>query len=386
VTRLAYCDRSEDPDTVSDLVEGRILDGGERYDALLPSRLDFDIRIIKLPAIPVREIDGFLRYRSRSLYPGQPGETSIDYSLLKFRGDRYAVLVLAKSTTVESYRKAAGGNPLVLPFSAYKSYLKRFSRQTVVCSFWHRDWIDLLILSSETGMHSTVIKRAGSFERDWARFQRELPDEISEDAMWLLFCGSGERDAIGNAATEEDQKIRFISLEELDPKPLRREAVFSGKRAVSRTQSWFTVPLLAAVLLFFSVLLIKKGIDRREVYLNQLRQVYAEYEQSTKHIAGIESELGSLIGRRERLAARVPIQPYTVLSELWEVLGSDTSIQSFTLNNRTFELEAIGTEPLEKMKQFGEQDHFQDVKLLQIIPLAETDRELFRIRGAVKVE
>jgi hypothetical protein len=368
-------------------VDGRTLEKGEQFDALLPSRLDFDIRIIKLPAISVREIDGFLRYRSRSLYPGQPGETSIDYSLFNYSGDRYAVLFLAKSTSVESYLQAAGGKPLVLPLSAYKFYLKRFFRQTVVCSFWHRDWIDLFIPASEKNMRSTVIKRGGTFERDWARFQRELPDELPEDAVWILFCGSGDHELILNVVTEEmGQKIRFVQLEEIDTKPLRRNAVFTAKRAMSRRQSWFAVPILTAVFLFLSILLIKKGIDRQEAYRNQLRQVYAEYEQSTKRIVAIENQLESLIGRRERLVSRIPIQPYTVLSELWEVLGSNTSIQSFTLKNEIFEVEAIGSDPLEKMKQFGDKDHFQDVKLMQIIPLAESDRELFRIRGAVNAQ
>jgi hypothetical protein len=47
-----------------------------RADGVLVSRGDFDFQVLDLPAVPDKEIEGLIRYRLRSLYPGSPGETT----------------------------------------------------------------------------------------------------------------------------------------------------------------------------------------------------------------------------------------------------------------------------------------------------------------------
>ena len=86
------------------------------------SRLDFDVRMLKLPSLPRGSIEGFLRYRSRSLYPGNPEETAFAWSLVRSGGARYAVLFLCKRSIADGYLKLAAGrvgadgkNPNVMP-------------------------------------------------------------------------------------------------------------------------------------------------------------------------------------------------------------------------------------------------------------------------------
>jgi hypothetical protein len=239
----------------------------------------------------------------------------------------------------------------------------------------------VFVFGPETVMRSTVLKRGRSFEQDWGRLQRVLPDGMLE-AGWLAFCGSVDREAIKRSLPEgAGDKVRFVPLEALDLRRFRRNAAFAERPATRRIPRAVAVPALTAVLLLLTILLVKKGVDRQEAYAGELRRMLAGYEQSTARLVALEKDIEELTARRERLLAKVPLQPYSVLSELWAVMGPTTRIQSFSFEKGTFELEAVGTDPLEMMNRFGDRDRFEDVKLMQIVPLEGTNRELFRIRG-----
>ncbi|MCK5094551.1 MAG: hypothetical protein KAR18_07500, partial [Spirochaetes bacterium] len=48
----------------------RIPDDASDFDALMMSRLDFDIEVIKIPPVHSEEINNLLGYKIRGLYPG----------------------------------------------------------------------------------------------------------------------------------------------------------------------------------------------------------------------------------------------------------------------------------------------------------------------------
>ena len=77
---------------------------------------------------------------------------------------------------------------------------------------------------------------------------------------------------------------------------------------------------------------------------------------------------------------------YSILSELEPILTKDTTIQSFILEKNFFQIEAIGRNPLGLMERFKGKEVFTNVKLLQIVPLKNSDKELFKISGRVDVE
>jgi hypothetical protein len=103
--------------------------------------------------------------------------------------------------------------------------------------------------------------------------------------------------------------------------------------------------------------------------------------RSTQVLA-LEQEIEALQVRSAALEGKRPPYPYRVLSELAAVLGPGTRINSFLLERGTFQLEAVGTNPLQLMEVFKSRGEvFQNVRLVQIVPLKNTDRELFRITG-----
>ncbi|RPJ03259.1 MAG: hypothetical protein EHM28_15640, partial [Spirochaetaceae bacterium] len=53
--------------------------------ALFMSRLDFNCKIIPVPPVADEEIGEILRYKIRSLYPGDPEHTVFDYKIFQSR-------------------------------------------------------------------------------------------------------------------------------------------------------------------------------------------------------------------------------------------------------------------------------------------------------------
>ena len=78
---LGYARQQEDEVRITRLSDGTPLTNGVRLDGVLVSRLDFDVQVLSVPHVPENEMDGLIRYRLRSIYPGNPGETSFDYRL-----------------------------------------------------------------------------------------------------------------------------------------------------------------------------------------------------------------------------------------------------------------------------------------------------------------
>ena len=110
--RYAYLRRAGDSWQLADFEDRQPVDSPAEVAGIMVSRLDFDVQAIELPAMAEKEVEGFLTYRIRSLYPGQPDQTAFDYRILARGGKRYAVLFLFQRETLEEYRRVAAGRPL----------------------------------------------------------------------------------------------------------------------------------------------------------------------------------------------------------------------------------------------------------------------------------
>jgi hypothetical protein len=98
----------------------RIPDDAPDFDALMMSRLDFDIEVIKIPPVHSEEINNLLGYKIRGLYPGSPEETVFDYQIAALRRERYAVLFITKKSILNNYKSLGKNKPLFLPYAMVK--------------------------------------------------------------------------------------------------------------------------------------------------------------------------------------------------------------------------------------------------------------------------
>jgi hypothetical protein len=98
----------------------------------------------------------------------------------------------------------------------------------------------------------------------------------------------------------------------------------------------------------------------------------------------LQDEVKSLEKKMAGLNERIPNDAYRILSELSKIFGEDVRITRFVLDRGMFQIEAIGRNPLYLMERFKNNDHFQDVKLIQSIPINGTFKERFRVIGVAK--
>ncbi len=93
-----------------ELAGGRVARAGTGpFDALLVSRLDVDVQVFDIPPISDRDLEGLVRYKLRSRYPGNPRQTSFDYRVAQRGKIRRVIVFVARTSTVEAYRAAAAG-------------------------------------------------------------------------------------------------------------------------------------------------------------------------------------------------------------------------------------------------------------------------------------
>lgn len=357
------------------------------YQALLMSRLDFDVKVTELPRLPAREVEGFLQYRIRSLYPGHPEETVFDYRMLTYRNMRYAVIFLAHKGVLEEYHALAGGKPMLLPFNLFMPYFARY--QDAVYFFWHPDWIELFLLQPGGVVSSLVLRRGRAMAGDFSRL-RTMIGETEQKPNWVFLCTDREEGQLRLQAERQAghyQTLDFVPIQSAFQRTQKkRQYLFREKKKKRIVPPRLRIQLFLFVVLLLGSLLFRKSVGRLEGYAGRLHANLGSFEQSTAQLVSLRTEGEALEEQLGDLLKRRPIDPYRVLGELKDVMDDGSTIQSFILETDLFQIEALGPNPLLLMEKFKDRDLFRDVKLMQIVPVSGSANELFRITGRLDVK
>ena len=350
-------------------------------------RLDFDLKVVELPKLGEHEVEGFLRYRLAGLYPGQPEETTFAYRILQRGKTRFAVLFITRRATLEAAREQAGGRPLVLPYLLVQPYLKEFTARNAAFVFFPPGFLEVIVFRNGEPPAAFAAKRSKRLGTDLAAVRRLA---AGEPAQWLVFYGPEDEE--GLAAQAESLAAggsapRLIRIEEALARlnPRDRGLFAPARRAPILSRGW-RLQILAIALLGLGLLALKRLADRDEAYLRSLlRQAGLLQSQSAAAIA-LQAEVEALEKRKQALLARRPVDPYRLLAELHGILSPSARIQSFILERRFFQVEAVGADPLPLMDAFDDRRYFGEVKLLQTVPLRGSAQEVFKITGSVRGE
>ncbi len=356
---------------------GRItLDGEQPFGALLMSRLDFDVRVFEIPPVPDREIEGLIRLRLRSVYPGNPNETAFDFRVIKRGPVRRAVVFIARKRIVDAYRDAAGRKPLLLPYLLLAQQVpRRGDFRAWVCN---GRWAELLVWKDGVLASSMVRRMARGRRFDLSQEEARLPAEGRTGRLTVVAPGQ-ELETM-----EKSEGVSFISLEKL-PRPRRAtDGLFAARGRMPVVPQAARLAGLAALLLLLGVLTFFKYVGTVEAYDGRLRTLAASLQAGNKQVLAVQEEIDALTARGARLDAQQPRDLYLLLSELSAVLGDSARIRSLTVRENSFQVDAVGTNPLKLMEGFKSRSSFADMKLAQVVPDPRTGRELFSFSGVFR--
>ena len=231
-----------------------------------------------------------------------------------------------------------------------------------------------------------LLARAGGVQEDFGRLASELSASTPVD--WRAAAVGTEVAALREtlALLPHGSTTAVVTpLERLLGRQGRRpRSLFTAHPRPVVIPRRVRVALGLSALALLSWLALKIWADREIAYAALLGRAVREQQARAEVSQGLRRELESLEAEVALLGTARPPDPGRVLSALAEVLGPGTRLLSFSLENGAFQVEAEGTNPLQLMERFSSSTTFTDVRLLQIVPLAGTSEELFRVTGRVR--
>jgi hypothetical protein len=353
-----------------EMAGGRVVRAGSgRFDALLLSRLDVDLRVLDLPPVAGRDVEGLIRYRLRSLFPGNPGQTSFDYRVIRRGRTRRAIVFVTRTSTVEAYRAVAGRRPLVPPCRLLSGRVPR--RGTFRAWIGDGRWAELLEYRDGLLASSRVVRRERG---DWAA----VAAAASAPAHLVIAPRADLEDLAGADGAAllplESAGLRGVGPRGLFAAPARTPVVSPVAR----------VAVLAAVVIALGVLVLDRAARREEERARRLQVVVTALERDARASLETRREADALRLERDRLAAGIPADRYRVLAELSAVFAGAVRVRRISFRDDRFQVEASGGDPLALMEALKARDGFRELELSPVVPDAASREERFSIAGVFR--
>jgi hypothetical protein len=352
---------------------GIALRGGEPFDALLMSRLDFDVRVLDVPPVPEKDVEGLIRLKLRSIYPGNPAETAFDYRMVRRGHVRKAVVFISRKKTVDAYRAAAHRRPLVLPFQLVSSRVpKKGDFRAWVC---RERWAELLVYRDGVIVSSAALRIARGKHFELEAEEGKLPEETRSGPVIVVAL------AEELALMAQTNGAVYLPLEKVRTERGKPDGLFPVAKRKPLPSPGLRAGLLGLTILVLGLLLFFKHVRQMEDYSGRLKNLAETLEKGNQETLAAQKDLDTLLAEKARLDARTPRDIYLLLSELSTVLGDAARIQNITLRDASFQVDAVGTNPLRLMEGLKARASFSDLKLSQVVPDPKTGKERFSISG-----
>jgi hypothetical protein len=369
--------------------EGTPVEQTDDFTSLMMSRTDFDIKTIELPPIPEQEVPNLLKFKLRSLYPGNPEDTAYDYVLEERKNKKYAVLFMTRKKTLETYRELSRGRPLFLPFTLLRPLFKKCENKTSALLFFRGSWIESLLVRDTVPIASSVAGRTGSFTNDFQKLVSLLPGSYETYSLTFI-CSRGEIKTLKEDIENELPKgvdRRLLCTEDLLGNLDRKMGfLFSEKRQAYPALNRLLTPLLAVLVFALCLLVMNRVVGQRKAEGEALQDRVETVETRALRAVTLENEVKKLEADWAALHGRAPLNIFFTLSELSRIIEDKAVITFFLIEKDSFQFEAVGQNPLVLMDRFRMNDNFENMKLLQSIPVPETGKERFKVTGVVKIK
>ncbi len=373
---LGYARQQENEVRVTRLSDGAPLADGRHFDALLASRLDFDVQVLSIPRVPDNEIDGLIRYRLRSIYPGNPDETSFDYRLESAGARQVAVVFISRKKVLAGYRSAAGQKPICLPYSLIRKTVR--ARKNIRIWFCHPGWVEISAFRAGLPLSNAVVPREEG-ALDFGHVESVEQDDVRTLPLLLIAC---KEDIDRMRQQSPAAQPQLLSFPELESGLRNVDGLFREKK---RTPAILTpaarIAGLALIVAVLAVSVFFKRVWMEENRAAILVKTYSTLEKQSSRTIVLQKQVEGLRSELARLDSAEPQDLYLFLSELTRALGDDVQIRSLQVQGDSFQIEAAGSNPLKVMEGFRDSARFDAVKLSQVVPDVRSGKERFSFSG-----
>lgn len=358
---------------------------------LLVSPLDVHVYTLDIPPLKSEHVEGAVRFRLRTLFPGNPEDTEVDWipgscglrvpAHRTPNADGKIIAFAVSCATLADLR--ARGLQLVagLTILSRLGPIPKTEGITEARILAAPEWIESAVFSG--GVCVRHFSAPISHARDFARsLKKDLPQEdtrvafvsacLNDDERTKLmdtFKAAGLQPTIGDL----DQALSEISAPYV--------SLFPPPRPAPRLLARHATACLVALNLFAAAAFLDRLAVTREHELEPLKR---EYEAKRNEIERAEALRGQIerIERELGTAGRLSPDPYSVIAELNARLKGSW-LRSLTIRDGSFQIEAEGGDALAVLATLRASPLFANVSLKQAVP-SESRGELFSITGEVR--
>jgi hypothetical protein len=375
--------------------------------AILVSPRNVPAFLIRIPRLREKHREGAIRFRLRSLYPGDAAGAELDYMLLPGASPApdQGVLVFARDkAAAEKYRhpRKALVPGIALMILALKKYrpgkddrksddgkgdsktddkaTDKVDGSAVLVMFITPGWIEAARFEGRELRGYIAVEKAGAAPPFFPAALSAPGESGPPPTLLILWEAGGEEpyvEALGKACGEH----RVIPLGDLLPDlNVKRAAIFKPRGKPGRRSGAATVLLLLnSISVLFSLRMLT---GKAEANLAKLEGMHREMVRYQPEATAILREIGEL---RERAAvAAVPEKQdtYALIAEIQSRLAG-AWVRSFSLQKDRFSLDAEGADSLGVLEGLRGSPYLYDIVLHQAAP-SSLRGESFSISGSVR--
>jgi len=307
-----------------------------KNNKILPLNICF-CRYLEIPPVSDKEIKNIIRYKLSAYYPGSIDDLIIDY--LKM-GKMYAVFYMSR----KKFNFLKKQFPEVQFFSSY--HLFNFSVSDLeIKQYAHIDDRIEIVTKSDS-----LSFELNSLPYDFNTLSRLIDRGYSEVENYS---------------------------------PLTKTSIFKRNK---KNNYFLQIGIL--MLLIFAVPQVSGYFQYKSdsQYLEVIeKELNLTLDEKSKKIFSL-TELDFLKTEYKFLMENQPISPFRFFTELSFLLERETTIDSLVLKNNSFQLNARGYKPLNKMDGFQQSRQFHSVIPHQVQTIVGSEKEKFSLTGFYKYE
>jgi hypothetical protein len=358
------------------------------YEALMMSRIDFDIKVTEVPPVHESEMENLLTYKLRSLYPGDPESTVFDYKILARNKQRLAVIFISSKETIEEYKKISDKKPLFLSFPITNALMQKHEDEDCIFFYWHRNWVDISIYEKGSFISSSAIQREKEVFLDFLKMRNMLPKNFKEYRC-VVISFSDEAEFLkeqSNDFFKDVEKIEFLTIEETLPLLSKKsDYLFYRKKKISLF-SVVKFEYLLILMLFLGCLLVNKIVLDREAYRKKLES----YMNNELTIAKQSGQFNQKKAELAKIIAKKPADMFVLLDEISKIFNNEVDISTIRIETKIetkgniktekvlFTIDAKFTsDPLRYVDRFNKNSYFAEANIVKI----DMDKRLFTLNG-----